>query len=45
MQLNPYLLFNGRLELDIEAFRRYGKGQHRAGLNIGDCFATTHSVR
>ena len=21
------------------AFRRYGRGRHRAGLNIGDCFA------
>ena len=21
------------------AFRRYGKGRHRAGLNFGDCFA------
>jgi len=26
-------------ELTIEAFRRFGKGRHRAGLNIGDCFA------
>ena len=25
-------------ELAIEAFRRFGKGRHRAGLNIGDCF-------
>jgi ribonuclease VapC len=23
----------------IEAFRHYGKGRHRAGLTIGDCFA------
>jgi ribonuclease VapC len=23
----------------IDAFRRYGKGRHQAGLNIGDCFA------
>lgn len=23
----------------IEAFRRYGKGRHPAGLNFGDCFA------
>jgi ribonuclease VapC len=23
----------------IEAFRDYGKGRHKAGLNIGDCFA------
>jgi ribonuclease VapC len=26
-------------EIAIEAFRRYGKGRHRARLNIGDCFA------
>ena len=26
-------------DIAIEAFRRYGKGRHRAGLNIGDCFA------
>ncbi len=26
-------------DLAIEAFRRFGKGRHRAGLNIGDCFA------
>ena len=22
-----------------EAFRRFGKGRHKAGLNCGDCFA------
>jgi len=26
-------------EIACEAFRRYGKGRHPAGLNIGDCFA------
>lgn len=26
-------------DIAIEAFRRYGKGRHRAGLNIGDCFS------
>jgi ribonuclease VapC len=26
-------------ERAIEAFRRFGKGRHRAGLNIGDCFS------
>lgn len=26
-------------DLAIEAFRRYGKGLHPAGLNFGDCFA------
>src|SRR5689334_21815242 len=25
-------------ELAVTAFRHYGKGRHRAGLNIGDCF-------
>jgi ribonuclease VapC len=25
-------------ELALAAFRRFGKGRHRAGLNIGDCF-------
>ena len=23
----------------LDAFRRFGKGRHRAGLNIGDCFS------
>ena len=26
-------------DLAIDAFRRYGKGRHPAGLNIGDCFS------
>jgi ribonuclease VapC len=26
-------------QIAIEAFRRFGKGRHRAGLNIGDCFS------
>jgi len=26
-----------QLELAIDAFRRYGKGRHPAGLNLGDC--------
>jgi ribonuclease VapC len=31
----------GEIETDlaVEAFRRYGKGRHRASLNMGDCFA------
>jgi ribonuclease VapC len=28
-----------QVEIAIDAFRRYGKGRHRARLNIGDCFA------
>ena len=26
-------------ELALEAFEKYGKGNHVAGLNMGDCFA------
>jgi ribonuclease VapC len=26
-------------EIAIDAFHRFGKGRHRAGLNIGDCFS------
>lgn len=26
-------------DLALQAFERYGKGRHKASLNIGDCFA------
>src|SRR5215203_833461 len=26
-------------KLAIDAFRRFGKGRHPAGLNLGDCFS------
>ena len=26
-------------ELALDAYQRYGKGRHPAGLNFGDCFA------
>jgi len=26
-------------ELAVDAWRRFGKGRHPAGLNLGDCFA------
>ena len=26
-------------EAALDAFERFGKGRHRAGLNMGDCFA------
>jgi ribonuclease VapC len=29
----------GQARLAAEAFARYGKGRHPAGLNFGDCFA------
>lgn len=35
-------------DLAVEGWRRYGKGRHRAGLNLGDCFtyalAAAHSA-
>ena len=31
-------------EIAIAAFRRFGKGRHRAGLNIGDCFSYAVAV-
>lgn len=31
---------DGRIaDLALEAWQRYGKGNHPAGLNLGDCFA------
>ena len=29
----------GQVRLAREAYRRFGKGNHRAALNFGDCFA------
>ena len=37
-------------EIAVDAFRRFGRGRHRARLNIGDCFvyalavATDHTL-
>jgi ribonuclease VapC len=31
-------------EIAINAFRRFGRGRHRANLNIGDCFAYALAV-
>ncbi len=31
-------------DIAIEAFRRFGRDRHRAGLNIGDCFAYALAV-
>ncbi|HEY8698336.1 MAG TPA: type II toxin-antitoxin system VapC family toxin [Rhizomicrobium sp.] len=30
---------SGIAQAAVEAFARYGKGRHRANLNMGDCFA------
>ncbi|OHE67339.1 MAG: ribonuclease [Treponema sp. GWA1_62_8] len=27
----------GQAEIAMDAWRRYGKGRHKAGLNLGDC--------
>ena len=29
----------GHVDLAIDAFRRFGRGRHPAGLNFGDCFS------
>jgi ribonuclease VapC len=29
----------GHAAIAKQAFRIYGKGRHRAGLNLGDCFS------
>lgn len=29
----------------VDAWRRFGKGRHRAGLNLGDCFAFATAAR
>jgi ribonuclease VapC len=31
-------------EITVDAFRRFGRGRHRAALNIGDCFAYALAV-
>jgi len=30
-----------RVRLALDAWRRYGRGRHVAGLNCGDCFSYT----
>ena len=36
-QIQPVALNEEQMELARLAWRRYGKGRHPAGLNIGDC--------
>jgi ribonuclease VapC len=31
-------------EIAVDAFRRFGKGRHRAALNIGDTFADALAI-
>jgi ribonuclease VapC len=37
IEIVPFNLDQARIAR--EAYRRYGRGNHRAGLNFGDCFA------
>ena len=37
IQLKPVSLNEEQMELARAAWRRFGKGRHPAGLNIGDC--------
>ena len=37
IRVEPVTVEQGRIAR--EAYRDYGKGRHRAGLNFGDCFA------
>jgi len=37
VQIAPFTGVQAKLAID--AFRRYGKGRHPAGLNFGDCFS------
>jgi ribonuclease VapC len=37
IQVEPFTLEQARIAR--EAYRDFGKGRHRAGLNFGDCFA------
>ena len=39
MRVETVPLSAGHANLAIDAFRRFGKGRHPAGLNFGDCFA------
>jgi ribonuclease VapC len=45
VELVPFTAEQGRLAQ--QAWRRFGKGRHRAGLNYGDCmsYALAHSRR
>jgi ribonuclease VapC len=42
LDIVPFTAVEARLALD--AHRRFGKGRHPAGLNLGDCFAYALAV-
>jgi ribonuclease VapC len=39
MRIETVSLNAEHVDLAIDAFRRFGKGRHRAALNFGDCFS------
>ncbi len=39
LKLETVPLSADHARLAIDAFRRFGKGRHPAGLNFGDCFS------
>ena len=39
MELRLVRIDREELEIALDAYQRYGKGRHRAKLNMGDCFA------
>jgi len=43
IEIEPVLFADARLARD--AFRTFGKGRHKAGLNFGDCFTYALSRR
>ena len=39
LQVEKVAFTADHVEIAIDAFRRFGKGRHPAGLNFGDCFS------
>jgi ribonuclease VapC len=37
--VQPVAFEGSHLHWALQGWRRYGKGRHRAGLNLGDCFS------
>lgn len=38
-QIEVAAITPAQAEIAVQAFRRFGKGRHPAGLNLGDCFS------
>lgn len=39
LQVSPVAFSPAMVDLAVQAFLRFGKGRHQAGLNFGDCMA------